>query len=127
MEFDTSFQDEAIRIDKLNEEITKLKEFIPSKLPVVDDIDDNNQRANPFLDSSVRQLLEDFILTWHKILFELLDVQKYELLRIDQIWNFLFDFFNLLKGIFWIPDRLFFIGVGFIIISFFVFFICVTR
>lgn len=126
MDLNTSYQDKVLTIEKEFEEIEKQKKFIETKLP--ENIDTHVvDSKNPFLDTSVRSLIDDFVLTWHKILIELLDVTKYKTIRRDEWWNFLQDLFLILKNVFWIKNRLFHIGLGFIIIAFFVFFILVTQ
>ncbi len=126
MDLNTSYQDNVLTIEKEFEEIEKQKKFIETKLP--ENIDTHVvDSKNPFLDTTVRSLIDDFVLTWHKILIELLDVTKYKTIRRDEWWNFLQDLFLILKNVFWIKNRLFHIGLGFIIIAFFVFFILVTH
>lgn len=126
MDLNTSYQDNVLRIEKEFAEIEKLKELKETKLP--DNIDEHEtDTTNPFLDRTVRSLLDDFVLTWNKILIELLDITRYEQIRRDEWWHFLQDIFTMLKEVFWIQDRLFHIGFGFIVISFFVFFIMVTK
>lgn len=124
-------EDAKLRLRKEYESIQRSKAFKETKLPngeMADEANRSKQLRNPFLDTSVRELLDTFVLTWHKIIFELLDVKKYDMLYEDtEWWDKVRTLFFLLKDIFWIDDRLFYIGVGFIIISFFVFFLLVTQ
>tara|TARA_X000000368_G_scaffold111373_2_gene86677 strand:+ start:8081 stop:8461 length:381 start_codon:yes stop_codon:yes gene_type:complete len=125
MVLDTSIADSKIKIRDELKKLEKDKSFKRTELPA--DKVENNSSKNPFLDVSVRELVDDFVLTWHKILFELLDVKKYEDLKYGEWWDTVIEIFNILKEVFWVDDRLFHIGVGFVILSFFVFFICVTH
>ena len=131
MVLSSGLEDAKLRLKKDYESIQRLKAFVETKLPdgkLEDEANRLKQLRNPFLDTSVRDLLDAFILTWHKILFELLDVQKYNVLYEDtEWWDKIRALFYLLKDVFWIDDRLFYIGIGFIIASFFVFFIMVTQ
>ena len=97
--------------------------FKPTKLPKDEE---EKPVKNPFLDVSVRELVDEFVLTWHKILIELMDMKKYDVLKTGEWWDKLYALFFILKDVFWIDDRLFHIGIGFVVMSFFVFFICVT-
>jgi nitrate reductase gamma subunit len=55
-------------------------------------------------------------------------VEKYNVLYEDtEWWDKAKALFFLLKEIFWVDDRLFYVGVGLVIASFFVFFILVTQ
>lgn len=135
MDLNTSYQDKLIDIDNELKTFSRYKQFSKKEKPFsnLDEISsdkfdgDSRGSNNPFLDKSVRSLLDEFVLTWHKIFLELLDIPKYDTIRRDEWWNFLQDLFMFLKNIFWINDRLFHIGMGFVIISFFVFFIFVTQ
>ena len=79
------------------------------------------------MDVSVRELIDEFVLTWHKIIMDLLDFKRYDKLNKKEWWDTLIELFYILREVFWVDDRIFHIGVGFIVISFFVFFICVTH
>tara|TARA_Y100000389_G_scaffold199835_3_gene239017 strand:- start:248 stop:628 length:381 start_codon:yes stop_codon:yes gene_type:complete len=126
MELNSSTQDNMILIENELQSIKKNK--IPKPQNLSDFSDEIEETSNnPFLDRSVRSLIDEFVLTWHKILIELLDISKYETFRRDEWWNYLYDLMKFLKKIFWVEDRLFHIGFGLIIISFFVFFIMVTK
>tara|TARA_Y100000389_G_C17249948_1_gene407570 strand:- start:180 stop:560 length:381 start_codon:yes stop_codon:yes gene_type:complete len=126
MDLNTSYQDYLIGIDKEILRIDKEKILRETKLP--SNIDTHiTDTINPFLDIKIRDLVDEFVLIWNKILIELLDTRKYKNMRKDEWWNFLADLFIILKDIFWIKDRFFHIGVGFIILSFFVYFILVTQ
>lgn len=132
MDLNTSYQDKLIDIDNELKTFNKFKQFSDTNKNYYSNFDDKTKddfssNTNPFLDKSVRNLLDEFVLTWHKIFLELLDIPKYDTIRRDEWWNFIQDLFLFLKKIFWIDDRLFHIGVGFVIISFFVFFIFVTQ
>lgn len=131
MVLSSGLEDAKLRLKKEYETIQRAKAFTETKLPdgkIEDEANRLKQLRNPFLDTSVRDLLDAFILTWHKIIFELLDVKKYDpLYENTEWWEKMKTLFYLLKEIFWVDDRLFYIGIGFIIASFFVFFILVTQ
>lgn len=90
---------------------------------------DNYQAPNPFLDKSVRSLIDDFVLTWHRIIMELLEFERYDKLKDDDLefWEKLYIFLRIMSDIFWKADRIFYIGAGFCVLSFFVFFILATQ
>lgn len=131
MDLSTSYQEKLIDIDNKLSEISKKKNLVETDINKIEDdlseFDKDGDQKNRFLDRSVRNLIDEFVLTWHKIMVELLDISQYSVLRKDEWWNFLIDLFNMLKKIFWVNERLFHIGVGFVIVSFFVFFIFVTK
>ena len=85
MVLDTSIADSKIKLrDELNK-LEKEKSFKPTELPA--DKIENDSSKNPFLDVSVRELVDDFVLTWNKILLELLDFKKYEDLKYGEWWD----------------------------------------
>lgn len=131
MVLSSGLEDAKLRLRKEYDKIQKSKAFVETKLPDGAKEDEKNlqdQLRNPFLDKSVRDLMDAFVLTWHKIIFEVLDVKKYDVLYEDtEYWDKAIQLFFILREIFWVNDRLFYIGIGFIIASFFVFFILVTE
>jgi predicted nucleotidyltransferase len=131
MVLSSGLEDAKLRLKKEYETIQQAKAFKETKLPDGAVEDEKNRLKglrNPFLDTSVRELVDVFVLTWHKIIFELLDVEKYNVLYEDtEWWDKAKALFFLLKEIFWVDDRLFYVGVGLVIASFFVFFILVTQ
>ena len=131
MVLSSGLEDAKLRLRKEYDKIQKSKAFVETKLPDGAKEDETNLRdqlRNPFLDKSVRDLMDAFVLTWHKIIFEVLDVKKYDVLYEDtEYWDKAIQLFFILREIFWVNDRLFYIGIGFIIASFFVFFILVTE
>lgn len=131
MVLSSGLEDAKLRLRKEYDKIQKSKAFVETKLPDGAKEDERNlqdQLRNPFLDKSVRDLMDAFVLTWHKIIFEVLDVKKYDVLYEDtEYWDKAIQLFFILREIFWVNDRLFYIGIGFIIASFFVFFILVTE
>ena len=130
----SSYNEDLYNENIINKEkINKEREFQETKLPMADEIDrkiDTERRGdiNPFLDKSLRNIIDSFVLTWHKILLDLLDFEKYkDISNKNEIWTNIFIIYNILKNTLWKEDRIFYIGVGFIIISFFVYFILVTE
>ena len=107
-------------------EIKKLDDQMAFKPTTLPKDEDEKPIKNPFLDISVRELVDEFVLTWNKILIELMDMKKYDVLKTGEWWDKLYALFFILKEVFWVDDRLFHIGVGFVVMSFFVFFVCVT-
>ena len=127
MVLSTYHEDAKIRIQKENEKIQQQKEFKETKLKK-NIPESKDHLVNPFLDINVRQLIDDFVMTWHKIIMDLLDFSNYENIKSqNEWWEVLSAIIVLLKKIFWVDDRIFYIGIGFVIASFFVFFICVTQ
>lgn len=127
MVLSTYHEDAKIRIQKENEKIQQQKEFKETKLKK-NIPESKDHLINPFLDINVRQLIDDFVMTWHKIIMDLLDFNNYGNIKAqNEWWEMLTAIFVLFKKIFWVNDRIFYIGIGFVIASFFVFFICVTQ
>jgi len=73
---------------------------------------------------SLRQFTENFLNTWNKILIDLISLQWN---RSQEWWLQLSEISRLLFHIFTRADRLLYVGCGFILISFFVYFIFVTS
>ena len=117
-----------IESNDYKKDINEKKEMKETTLPKNKNFD-NYQAPNPFLDKSVRSLIDDFVLTWHRIIMELLEFERYEKLQDDDLefWEKLYVFLRIMSDIFWKADRIFYIGMGFCILSFFVFFILATQ
>ena len=127
MGLSTAQEDAKIRIEKEVARLEKARELKPTVIPNNDNTN-IDEIANPFLDIPLRELIDDFVMTWHKIIMEFLDFKNYSHLKKQrEWWDILIALLFLLKKILWVQDRLFHIGVGFIIMSFFVFFICVSQ
>lgn len=114
----------------LNEEgsakIDEMKKFKETKLG--GPVEEENVNKNPYLDKSLRSIIDDFVLTWHKIILDLLDLKRYNKIKQSkEIVDILKELFVILVDIFWVSDRIFYIGVGFVILSFFVYFIMVSS
>ena len=118
-------EDQKLRVEEEARKVEREKEFEETELP--EDYIEKNIKKDPFLDVSVRELIDEFVLTWHKIIMDLLDFKRYDKLNKKEWWDTLIELFYILREVFWVDDRIFHIGVGFIVISFFVFFICVTN
>ena len=117
-----------IESNDYKKDINEKKEMKETTLPKNKKFD-NYQAPNPFLDKSVRSLIDDFVLTWHRIIMELLEFERYDKLKDDDLefWEKLYVFLRIMSDIFWKADRIFYIGMGFCILSFFVFFILATQ
>ena len=127
MVLSTYHEDAKIRVQKEHEKLQKQKQFKETTLNI-DSPDDKSYLKNPFLDTNLRQLIDDFVMTWHKIFMDLLDFSNYENIKKQtEYWDIFYAIIILLKKVFWVNDRIFHIGIGFIIASFFVFFICVSQ
>lgn len=128
MGLSTAQEDAKVRIQKEVAKLEKIRELQPTTIPTGDANKDQDEVMNPFLDISLRELIDDFVMTWHKIIMELLDFKNYDhLKRQNEWWDIFVAALLLLRKIFWVQDRLFHIGVGLVIMSFFVFFICVSQ
>ena len=96
-----------------------------------------NERANldlidkikedTFLKLNLKVLFEDFLLTWNKIIFDLLNPEIYTIDDSDKWWDSLLKILKKILNIFLESNRLFYVGIGLIVISFFVYFILVTE
>jgi len=121
----TESTDTQIEIQREFKRLQEEKKFVESKLP--NEEDNEEDIINPILDKNVRVLVNEFGKNWNQIFIELLDAEKYENLnRGNYIHDFFKELFHILKSIFWQPDRLFHVGIGLIILSFFMYFIFVT-
>tara|TARA_Y100000389_G_C17460886_1_gene521607 strand:+ start:2792 stop:3187 length:396 start_codon:yes stop_codon:yes gene_type:complete len=131
MVLNSSLEDAALNVQKEYAKLKRSKEFKQTVLPdgdiEMEDIKEKNSK-NPFLDTSVRDLIDAFVLTWHKIIFDLLEINRYDkLLEETEWWDKLKEIIKIFIDVFWIDDRIFHVGIGFIIASFFVFFILVSQ
>ena len=119
---------QKIESNEYKKDINEKKEMKETKLPKNKNFDNYNP-SNPFLDRSVRSIIDEFVLTWHRIIMELLEFERYEKLKDEDLefWEKLYIFLRIMSDIFWKADRIFYIGMGFCILSFFVFFILATQ
>ncbi len=126
--YNTQLEDSANNIKNYLNNIKTKKEFKSTSLPKNNDNDKKEEvLENPFLDITLRKFIDDFVLTWHKIIFDLLEIKRYDNLKKAEFWDKFMYLLHIFIDIFWVPDRIFYVGVGFIILSFFVFFITVTN
>ena len=84
-------------------------------------------KEDTFLKLDLNTLFEDFLLTWHKIIFDLLNPDIYVIEDTEKWWESLLRIIKKILNIFLESKRLFYVGIGLIIISFFVYFILVTE
>lgn len=128
--YNTQFEEASNNITNYLNDIKNKKKFKETSLPENDQtntITEEDTSNNPFLDISLRQFIDDFVLTWHKIIFDLLEKKRYDKLKTGEIWDKFLHLIQIFIDVFWIPERIFYVGVGFVIFSFFVFFITVTN
>lgn len=128
MVYNTQYEDSSIEIRNYLNDIEKKKKFQSTTIPTNEDANRGEEiLENQFMDISLRELIDDFVLTWHKIIFDLLETNRYAKLKEGEIWDKMMALIQILLDIFWVENRIFFVGIGFIILSFFVFFITVTN
>jgi len=126
--YNTQLEESENNIKNYLDNIKAKKEFKSTSLPKNNDNEKKEEvLENPFLDISLRQFIDDFVLTWHKIIFDLLEKKRYDNLKKGEFWDKFMYLLHIFIDIFWVPDRIFYVGVGFIILSLFVFFITVTN
>jgi len=128
--YDTQFEDSSNNIKNYLSNIEKAKESQPTKLPTNAKYNKKREEIleNPFLDISLRQFIDDFVLTWHKIILDLLETDRYTNFKKNNLWNKkLMYLIKIFIDVFWVADRIFYVGIGFCILSFFVFFITLTN
>tara|TARA_Y100000389_G_scaffold17613_1_gene15375 strand:- start:8191 stop:8589 length:399 start_codon:yes stop_codon:yes gene_type:complete len=131
MVLSTYNEDQNLLAADMDNFIEQEKVFKETKIPKGPQYSNKYQQSNnPFLDKSLRSLVDEFVLTWHKIIIDFLDTDRYEPLKKDyggEWWKKISIILNILIDIFWKKDRIFYIGVGFVILAFFVFFIFSTT
>mgnify|MGYP001213626581 CR=1 FL=1 len=128
MVLSTYFEENRILNKEMLEKVEKAKEFKETELSKLKKQKKIEDESNPFLDKSLRQLIDEFVLTWHKIFLDLLETSRYDKLNEEnELWDKFYILIQIMIDIFWKKDRLFHIGVGFVIISFFVFFIMASQ
>lgn len=122
----TETTDTQIEIQKEFQELEEKRKFIESELPE-NPSSTTEEEQNPILDKPVRVLVNEFGNNWNQIFVELLETERYNNLnRGNYVHDFFKELYYILKDIFWKPDRLFHVGIGFVILSFFMYFIFVT-
>jgi len=97
-----------------------------TKLPKYKKEDDTVEEENPFLDIPLRTFLDHFVFTWNKIILNLLQPNLYEMSEKQaeyEWWDRLLIIIGRIAKEFWVKERIFYVGVGFIVISFFIYFI----
>ena len=127
MEFSTYSQTYALNNFENTKNLEKIREMKETRLPKTPK--NTDEELNPFLDIPIRTFIDDFVLTWHKILMKLLDHNLYKLSN-EQMklewWDRLFIIIIKILNEFWQKERILYVGVGLVIASFFFFFIFVT-
>jgi len=121
MEFSTFAQVSAIDTYEQTKKLNELKEMKITKLPSPPD--EQTDSKSPFLDISVRTLLDNFVMTWHKIIMDLLNPELYAQDYTKEWWDRFYVIIIRILSVFWVPDRVFYVGVGLVVVSFFTFFI----
>lgn len=131
MEFSTHTQMNTLENVEGKNSITSKAEYKKSALPNSLNInDDPKLQKNIFLDKTIREMLDDFVLTWHKIILELLDSRLYLYPKTEkgiEWWDrIIYVIMNIIK-IFFKKENLFHVGVGMVVASFFIYFIFVVS
>ena len=86
----------------------------------------DKMNEDTFLNLNLKTVFEEFLLTWHKIIFDLINPELYIIKTEGEWWKSLFEATKKILNVFLESKRLFYVGIGLIIISFFVYFILVT-
>lgn len=117
---DSLYQDELIKDQQEKKKnILKLKEK-----------EEKERRGNNFFDLSLKNVYINFINTFSNIFSELLLLPKKNFPNSNneyQIYNIIFSYTQEIFYIFFQVSRLIYVGIAFIIASFFVFFILTTK
>tara|TARA_Y100000389_G_scaffold95687_1_gene92361 strand:+ start:365 stop:754 length:390 start_codon:yes stop_codon:yes gene_type:complete len=128
MEFSTYSQTYALNNFESTKSLENIRKMQKTRLPK-SGIKTTDEEMNPFLDIPIRTFIDDFVLTWHKILMKLLDNNLYKLSN-EQMklewWDRLFIIIIKILNEFWQKERILYVGLGLVIASFFFFFIFVT-
>lgn len=122
MEFSTFAQVSTIDTYEQTRKLNELKEMKITKLPSPPD-EQTDSKESPFLDISVRTLFDNFVMTWHKIIIDLLNPELYAQDNTKEWWDRFYAIIIRILSVFWVPDRIFYVGVGLVVASFFTFFI----
>ena len=125
MEFSTYSQVSALNNFESTKDLENVRKMKLTKLPKYKKEDDNVEE-NPFLDIPLRTFLDHFVFTWNKIILNLLQPSLYEMSEKQaeyEWWDRLLIIIGRIAKEFWIKERIFYVGVGFIVISFFIYFI----
>lgn len=125
MEFSTYSQVSALNNFESTKDLENIRKMKLTKLPKYKK-EEEDIEENPFLDIPLRTFIDHFVFTWNKIIMNLLEPTLYEMSDTQsgyEWWDkFLIVIVRVLKE-FWVKERIFYVGVGFIVISFFIYFI----
>ena len=113
----------------INEEtLEKKNQFSVPQSLTIDNLEKKNTE-NVLLDLPLRELFEDFILVWNKIIIDLLSESLFKFEDEPNLdwWIILYRHIVRIISVFWVKDRIMHVGFGLIIASFFFFFIFVTQ
>ena len=125
MEFSTYSQVSALNNFESTKNLENVRKMKLTKLPKYKK-EEEDIEENPFLDIPLRTFIDHFVFTWNKIIMNLLEPTLYEMSDAQsgyEWWDkFLIVIIRVLKE-FWVKERIFYVGVGFIVISFFIYFI----
>lgn len=124
MEFSTYAQVSAMDTYEETKKLNELKEMKITRLPSTsDEHSDESSESSLFLDISIRTMVDNFVMTWHKIIMDLLSPELYTYDESKEWWERLFHIMFKIMSVFWVKDRIFYVGVGLVVASFFTFFI----
>tara|TARA_Y200000002_G_C22657315_1_gene654082 strand:- start:17 stop:1051 length:1035 start_codon:yes stop_codon:yes gene_type:complete len=85
-------------------------------------------KKDDFFSISLKQLIENFLNNWNKIILELIKLNdiKYDNKELEW-YEFAYQLFNKILHIFTQGERLIYVGIGFVIASFFVYFLSLSS
>lgn len=88
----------------------------------------NMIKKENFMEITLNQLFENFILTWTKIFLEIFNVDTYNIeYDVNIWWVYIIELLKRLANIFIRDDRLIYVGIGMVIISFFFYYIMISA
>ena len=121
-----SLEHYANEVEKI--ELEKNNKFSVPQTLTIDNLEKQNTE-NVLLDLPLRELFEDFILVWNKIIIDLLSESLFKFEKEPNLdwWIILYRHIVRIISVFWVKDRIMHVGIGLIIASFFFFFIFVTQ
>ena len=125
MEFSTYSQVSALNNFESTKNLENVRKMKVTKLPNYKK-EDEEIDENPFLDIPLRAFIDHFVYTWNKIIMNLLEPNLYEMSEKQSEYEWWDKFIIIISRIlkeFWVKERIFYVGVGFIVISFFIYFI----
>ena len=136
MEFSTDKQVNILNKVEDEMKLKQQKEFVGSQVGINGtprDTPSDTQKTinkNLFLDKTLREMLDEFVMTWHQIIMELLDHRMYKREaeeNKEEWWDYILRVFKNVLEVFIRKEHLFYVGLGMIVVSFFLYFIFVVS